>query len=92
MITADYGLRYAHGNARAAIVLLADVHAPAREWAAEHGYPPDIDADRCFTLGYLRGTIEGLLDALGYPEHGPSLNQVSWLVEDDDDDPEQEPF
>lgn len=56
-----------------AIALLPDVYQPARAWRDEHGHDPNDDAEQSFTIGYLKGTIEILLDALGYQEHGPAV-------------------
>lgn len=83
MMTAELHQSLAQSTIDRAITLLADVMAPAREWAAEHGYS---DGHKDFTIGFLTGTVGHLLDALGFPEHGPNEGQWSWLPEPDDDE------
>lgn len=64
-----------------AIALLQDVYAPSR---TSPGCQGDRDAMAHFTVGYLTGTVEQLLDLLGHPEHGPQLGATPWLPEDED--------
>ena len=85
-LTVGFHQKYSQGAIRRAVELLGDVHAPARSWADEHGYAPNQDAQQCFTVGYLTATVGSLLDALGLPEHGPNVDQHSWLVDDTDDE------
>lgn len=66
----------------AAIKLLADVYAPARQADAEKErpiYATDAAAAAHFTVGYLTGTVGQLLDELGYPETGPDFGPSSRL-------------
>ena len=86
LLTADFHQRCSASKVDAAIAIVADVHAPARKWAEESSFPVNDEAERCFTIGYLTGTIQGLLDALGAPKQGPNINQCSWLPDEDDDD------
>ena len=65
LLTADFHQRCSASKVDAAIAIVADVHAPARKWAEESSFPVNDEAERCFTIGYLTGTIQGLLDALG---------------------------
>lgn len=81
--TADFYMRYSDSTAHRAMQILADPHKPAREWAIEHGFAPNPDHEAHFTIGTLTATLGSLLDALGYPEQGPSVNQYSWLPDDD---------
>ena len=64
------------------IALLDDVYGPSR---TSPGCAGDRDAAAHFTVGYLTGTVETLLDLLlGYPEHGPQLGATPWPTEDDE--------
>lgn len=85
LLTADFYQSFSTDTVDAAINTIADVYAPARKWAEESSFPVDDEAERCFTIGYLTGTIRGLLNALGAPEQGPNINQRSWLPDDDDE-------
>ncbi len=89
-MTAEFHQRYSQPAITRAIALTADVYEPSREWAAEHGRPEWAN-DPHYTIGALLGTVQGLLDALGYPEHGPNIVQHSWLPEPDDADDEEVP-
>lgn len=84
--TAEWYQRSSDGTVRRAIEVLGDVHAPARAWAVQYGREPNVEADVFFTVGYLTGTIRGLLDALGFPEQGPNVDQHSWLPNDDEEE------
>lgn|GEM_PF-5345321 len=84
MMTVDFHQRCSSGTIQRVIALLADVKAPARAYADEQpDWTLDSTAEMCFTIGYLSSTVGSLLDALGFPEHGPNVNQWSWLPDDD---------
>lgn len=86
-MTVEFHQRHGGSSIVRTIELLRDVHAPAREYLAEHPqFAPNVEADLCYTIGYLTATIGSLLDVLGFPEHGPNLNQHSWLPEVDEED------
>jgi hypothetical protein len=86
-LTAEFHERHRDRATRDAIEFLADPYALARQYAVEHPeFAANPDADRAFTYGVALATIGGLLDVLGYPEHGPNVGQRSWLPEADDDD------
>lgn len=87
LMTADFHQRYGDGSIRSAMKLTLDPHAPADQWEAEHPeWAPDPTANACYTIGYLTATIGSLLNVLGYPEHGPNVDQHSWLPELDEGD------
>lgn len=77
MMTVEYHQRYAQAHIADAIKLIADVDAPRRQCLAER--PDWTDLSVHYTIGYLTQTVAGLLDALGYPEHGPNVDQHAWL-------------
>lgn len=85
-MTADFHRRYSAGAAARAMLILRDPHAPGREYCAEQGCDFDRAADYAFTVGTLVATVGSLLDAMGYPEHGPDVDQRSWLPDPEDDD------
>lgn len=86
MMTVEFHQRHGRSSIARTIELLRDVHAPAHQYATEHPqFAPNTEADLCYTIGYLTATIGSLLDVLGYPGHGPNLNQLSWLPELDDE-------
>lgn len=85
--TAEYHQRFhVFGTATRAMEILADPHAPAREWERENGWGSDRAARNAFTIGTLTATIGGLLDVLGFPVQGPAVGQRSWLDPPDDED------
>ncbi len=57
---------------RRGIAFLLDPLADAREHCADNQYP--------FALGSAKSQIGSLLDALGYPQHGPDLFDVEWYA------------
>ena len=83
MMTADFHQRYSGSTVPSAMRFLADPHAGAREfWAGD----PDRlrEGDYPFTCGAALATIGSLLDVMGCPEHGPNVDQRSWLLDDDE--------
>lgn len=68
--TADFHARQLDGRLHDAIALLRDVDAPMRKFCAEHNYDEPMPH---YTIGYLRATLAGLIDACGYPQQGPNL-------------------
>lgn len=85
LFTVDFHQRYAAGVEQA-IELMADPLGPANAWAREQSSPIDAIDKRWFTVGYMTGVIGYLLDALGFPEQGPNVNQMSWLSIADESD------
>lgn len=80
LFTVDFHQQHGAGVIEQAIELTADPLAPANRWANEQSWTADDNDKRCFMVGYMTVTIGNLLDALGFPQQGPNVDQVSWLA------------
>ena len=75
----EFHQRGVHRTALDAIAFTIDPHQPARQWNADHPNHPAIGDS--FTIGYATATIKGLLDVLGYCDHGPNRFDCEWSLD-----------
>jgi hypothetical protein len=70
----DFHSRMAQHRVAAALEFLKDPTAPGRRYQAElvaEGSDAGCDATYPYSLGTAESLLDGLLDACGYPVHGP---------------------
>jgi hypothetical protein len=81
--TADFYTRMTTSRVAAAIEFLNDPTARGRQYQADlvaEGATAGYDATYPYSLGTAQSLIEGLLDACGYPDHGPDRFDCEWSV------------